>query len=257
MSTAPVYKKLSDSKLRECLKCSKEFLSAVDETIDRIPYNASDSIKQKILRFLFMDARSAAYDICVLAESLLTNESHINSRSIEAANRLIWENAIDYFYIYESDDTVAEQRWSFFDRMNSIGQSQKDKEKAFKKKYKVTDRGDRWSGKSRQKKMNQGIYKHGMNKSRADLIKTIFENFNEEVHGNRDIELYWDFSKRHVHKEVSRIQVSIGLLSVMLFSFLSESYCKFTGRGSEANQFAFYEQNVHKLLSKTPVENTQ
>ena len=257
MSMPPLDKILSDFELQEWLNYSKDLFSIVDEILEVTPMDRFATTKQKILRYLFMDARTASYDICVLAESLLTNESHINSRSIEAANRLLWENTIDYFYIYESDDTVAEQRWSFLDMTNSIGQSRKDKKKAFKKKYNVPNSGDYWSGKSREEKMNQGIYKHGMNNSLADLLKPIFESFNEEVHGNRVVGLYWGFSKRHVRKEVSRRQVSMGLLNVMFFSFLSESYCKFTGRGSEANQFAFYEQNVIKLLSKTPIEDTQ
>lgn len=257
MSMPPLDKILSDLELKEWLNYSKVLLSTVDEILDVTPIEKFVTTKQKTLTYLFMDARTVSYDICVLAESLLTNESHINSRSIEAANRLIWENTIDYFYIYESDDTVAEQRWSFWDITNSIGQSRKDKEKAFKKKYKVPDRPDFWSGKSREEKMNQGIYKHGIDRPIANLLSPIFESFNEEVHGNRAVGLYWVFSKRHVRKEVSRRQVSMGLLNVMLFSFLSKSYCKFTGGGSKINRFAFYESNVIKLLSKTPIEDTQ
>ena len=137
MSKPPIYHpiyELSEGELQEQLKYSKNFLSAVDETVDLIPYNASDSIKQKILRFLFMDARSAAYDICVLAESLLTNDRHHFSRAIAASRRLIMENTIDYFYISESDDSVAEQRMDFMHVTNTPnGNEKKRKEKAFKK----------------------------------------------------------------------------------------------------------------------------
>ena len=253
MSIPPVYKILSDSELKEWLKYSKDLLSTVDEIIELTPVNASDSTKQKILRFLFMDARTASYDICVLAESMLTNENHINSRSIESANRLLWENTIDYFYIYESDDTVAERRWSFLDITNSIGQSRKNKEKAFRQKYRDAKGGDHWSGKSREEKMNQGMNKnpgYGTGSSFANLINPIFENFNEEVHGNRVVGLYWDFGKRHVYKEVYRRQVSMGLLNVMYFYALAEAHCILTGRGSEAKRFEFYPLNVIKLLSK-------
>ena len=253
MSIPPVYKILSDSELKEWLKYNKDLLSTVDKIIELTPVNASASTKQKILRFLFMDARTASYDICVLAESMLTNENHINSRSIESANRLLWENTIDYFYIYESDDTAAERRWSFLDITNSIGQSRKDKEKAFKRKYTDTKDGDYWSGKSREEKMNQGMNKtpvHGTGYSLSSLIKPIFENFNEEVHGNRVVRLYWDFGKRHVYTELFRHQVSIGLLNVMYFYALAEAHCILTGRGSETKRFEFYPRNVIKFLSK-------
>lgn len=151
MSTPTIYQILSDSELREWLKYSKDFLSTVDETVELIPVNASHSTKQKILRLIFMDARSAAYDICVLAESLLTNDRHHVSRAIEAARRLLMENTIDYFYIFESDNSVAEQRRDFLNAVNTADTDEKKKkEKAYKKKYKVDGRGDFWSGKSRK-----------------------------------------------------------------------------------------------------------
>ena len=143
MSTPAIYHpiyQLSDSDLQECLKYSRDFLSAVDETIDLIPYNTSDSTKQKILRFLFMDSRSAAYDICVLAESLLTDNSHLFSRAIESSRRLLMENTIDYFYISESNDSVAKQRMDFMRVVNTPNDNEKKRgEKAFKKNIKLTD----------------------------------------------------------------------------------------------------------------------
>ena len=143
MSKPPIYHpiyELSEGELQEQLKYSKDFLSAVDETVDLIPYNASDSIKQKILRFLFMDARSAAYDICVLAESLLTNDRHHFSRAIAASRRLIMENTIDYFYISESDDSVAEQRMDFIHVTNTqTVMRRKGKKRLLKRNIKLTE----------------------------------------------------------------------------------------------------------------------
>ena len=256
----PIILQLADSELKEWLEYSKDLLSTVDEILEVIPPDRHATTKQKILTYLLMDTRTASYDICVLAESMLTNESHINSRSIEAANRLIWENTIDFFYIYESDDTVAERRWRFLDITNSIEQSRKNKEKAFRQKYTDTKVGDYWSGKSREEKVNQGLSKISMystSNTLTGLIKPVFEGFNEEVHGNRVVGLYWGFGKRHVRKEVSRRQVTMGLLSIMYFNILAESYCKITGRGSEVRRFEFYPLNVIKLLPKTPVEDTR
>ena len=69
--------------MQELLKYSKDFLSAVDETIKLTPVNASASAKQNALRFLFMDSRSAAYDMSVLVESLLNNDRHHFPLAIE------------------------------------------------------------------------------------------------------------------------------------------------------------------------------
>ena len=58
MSKPPIYHpiyELSEGELQEWLKYSKDFLSAVDETVELIPYSSSYSTKQRILRFLFMD----------------------------------------------------------------------------------------------------------------------------------------------------------------------------------------------------------
>lgn len=60
MSTPPIYQTLSDFKLQEWLKYSNKLFGTADETIELIPYNPYASTKQKALRFLFMNARSAA-----------------------------------------------------------------------------------------------------------------------------------------------------------------------------------------------------
>ena len=254
MSTPPVYHplyQLSEGELQEQLKYSKEFLSAVDETIDYIPYNASDSIKQKILRFLFMDARSAAYDICVLAESLLTNDRHHFSRAIAASRRLIMENTIDYFYISESDDSVAEQRMDFMHVTNTPnGNEKKREEKAFKKKYKVDGRGDFWSGKSRKEKIEQGIQKYppmGNEKSLANTMKSTIEYLNEQVHGNTIVILYLTFDKHGEYAYEYRGQVAVGLQHLLLFYFLVHAYFNFNDRGSEIKRFDFYYSYICDL----------
>ena len=255
MSIPPVYHplyQLSERELQEQLKYSKEFLSAVDETIDHIPYNASDSIKQKILRFLFMDARSAAYDICVLAESLLTNDRHHFSRAIAASRRLIMENTIDYFYISESDDSVAEQRMDFMDVTNTPnGNEKKRKEKAFKKKYKVDGRGDFWSGKSRQEKIEQGILKYppmGNEKPLANTMKSIVEYLNEQVHGNTIVALYLTFDKHGEYAYEYRGEVAAGLQHLLLFYLLVHAYFNFNGKGSEIKHFDSYYSYLWNIL---------
>lgn len=255
MSTPPVYHplyQLSERELQEQLKYSKEFLSAADETIDHIPYNASDSIKQKILRFLFMDARSAAYDICVLAESLLTNDRHHFSRGIAASKRLLMGNTIDYFYISESDDSVAEQRMDFMDVTSTPnGNEKKRKEKAFKKKYKVDGRGDFWSGKSRQEKIEQGILKYppiGNENPFANTMKSIVEYLNEQVHGNTIVALYLTFDKHGEYAYEYRGEVAVGLQHLLLFYLLVHAYFNFNGRGSEIKRFDFYYSHIWGLL---------
>lgn len=255
MFTPPVYHplyQLSERELQEQLKYSKEFLSAVDETIGHIPYNASDSVQQKILRFLFMDARSAAYDICVLAESLLTNDRHHFSRAIAASRRLIMENTIDYFYISGSDVSVAEQRMDFMRVTNTPnGHEKKREEKAFKKKYKVNGRGDFWSGKSRNEKIERGIQKYppmGNDKSLADTMKSTIEYLNEQVHGNTIVLLYLTFDKHGEYAYEYRGQVAVGLQHLLLLYFLVHAYCNFNGRGSEIKRFDLYYSYISDLL---------
>ena len=251
MSTHPIYQ-LSDSELQECLKYSRDFLSAVDETIDLIPYNASDSTKQKILRFLFMDSRSAAYDICVLAQSLLTNDSHHFSRAIGASRRLLMENTIDYFYISESDDSVAEQHMDFLDVANTANRNEKKRaEKAFKKKYKVSGRGDFWSGKSREEKIGQGIQKYppiGNDKSFVNTVKSILDYLNEQVHGNTIVILYLTFDKSGEYAYEYRGQVAAGLQHLLFFYFLVHAYCNFNGKESEIERFDFYYSYLCNLI---------
>ena len=158
MSKKVLWEHLSISDMQEWLNCSREILTAVDEIIDLTPVSPRASGKEKILRFLFMDARTTVYDICVLAESLLNNDRHIYSRAIVAADRLLLENTIDYFYISESDESVAKRRIDFMLIANSKGEEQKQKQKAFEQKYGKL-KGDYWSGKSRKEKINQGILK--------------------------------------------------------------------------------------------------
>ena len=255
MSTPPIYHpiyQLSDLELQECLKYSRDFLLAVDETIKFIPYNASDSTKQKILRFLFMDARSAAYDICVLAESLLTDDSHLFSRAIESSRRLLFENTIDYFYISESHDSVAKQRMDFMRVVNTPNDNKRERaEKAFKKKYKVSGRGDFWSGKSREEKIEQGIEKYppfGKDKSFSNTVKPIFDYLNEQVHGNTMVALYFTFDKQGEYSDEYREQVAVALQHLLFFYLIVHAYCNFNGRGSEIKRFDFYYSYFCDLL---------
>ena len=259
MSIPPIYQILSDSDMKEWLKYSKDLLSTVDETIELIPVNASASTKQNILRFLFMDARSTAYDMCVLVESLLTNDRHHFSRSIEASRRLLLENTIDYFYISESDDSVAKQRVDFMHVVNTKNDNErKRKEKAFKKKYKVNGRGDFWSGKSREEKVKQGIEKYppiGKNESFANMVKPTFSYLNERVHGNTMVALYFTFNKQGAYADEYQRQVALALLTLsVLFYLLTHAYCNFNGRGSEIKRFDFYYSYVCDLLIKNPEE---
>ena len=96
----------SDSDLREFLEHSKELLLTVDEIIDVTPPSYISTPQQRVLRLLFMEARTASYDICILAESLLNNDRHLFSRAIEFSMRLLWETTIDYFYIFEVDNLI-------------------------------------------------------------------------------------------------------------------------------------------------------
>ena len=255
MSIPPIYQILSDSELQEWLKYSKDFLSVVDETLELIPVNNSNPTKQKILRWVFMDARSAAYDICVLAESLLANDRHHISRSIEFAKRLLIENTIDYFYIAESDNSVAKQRVDFLRAVNTVDNNEKKKKKeAFKKKYKVDGRGDFWSGKSRKYKEAQGMQKYPPiynNKSFAKIMKSTFDFLNERVHGNTMVGLYFSFDKHGKYADEYRGQVALGLLTIAHhFYLLTHAYCNFNGRWSEIKRFDFYYSYLCNLVIK-------
>lgn len=249
----PIVYQLSDLELKEWLKYSKGFLSAVDETVELTPFNASGSTKQKILRFLFMEVRAAAYDICVLAESLLTNDRHHFSRSMEFARRLILENMIDYFYISESDDSVAEQRMDFMIVANTVDDNEKKKkEKTFQRKYKVGGRGDFWSGKSRKEKVEQGMQKYPPvhnEKSFANVVKSRFDYLNEQVHGNTIGASYFTFDKHGGYADEYRRQVALGLLTLSVpFYVLTHAYCTFNGRRSEIKRFNFFYSYLCNLL---------
>ena len=250
MSKKVLSDRLSVSDMQDWLNCSNDFLTAVDEIIDLTPVSPRASGKEKILRFLFMDARTTVYDICVLAESLLNNDRHIYSRAIVAADRLLLENTIDYFYISESDESVAKRRIDFMLIANSKGEEQKQKQKAFEQKYGKL-KGDYWSGKSREEKINQGILKCPMYFNQKSFIGIgfIFKYLNEEVHGNSMVGLYWSFDKHGDHQGEYRRQIAMGLLNIILFYFLSHAYCIFTGRGSEVKHFDFYESDVLKFTT--------
>ena len=175
-------------------------------------------------------------------------DRHIYSRAMAAANRLLLENTIDYFYISESGNSVAEQRVDFMLIANSEGEEQK--QKAFEQKYGKL-KGDYWSGKSRKEKKNQGILKCPMYFNQKSFIDIgfIFKYLNEEVHGNSMVGLYWSFDKHGDHQGEYRRQIAMGLLNIILFYFLSHAYCIFTSRGSEVKHFAFYESYALELLT--------
>ena len=258
MSVTLLHKILYDSdmsNMREWLKYSQDFLSVVDEVIKLTPIDRSASPKQKSLRFLFMNARMASYEICLLSGSLLNDESHHFSRAIEYAMRLLWETMIDYFYISEAEDSIAQRYWEFLAVVNTIDSNdRKMKHTAFKQKYANTNHGDYWSGKSREDKTDQGIVKNPMYrnaKSLADLVKPRFEYLNEQVHGNFLFGAYWSFNKHGRNEIEYRQQIGSGLLNLLLFYFVSDEYCKFTGRGSEVKRFRFYISYVLKFFEKT------
>ena len=252
MSEKVIWEVLSNSDMQEWLDCSKKFLAAVDEIIDLTPVSSSPSHREIILRFLFMDARTTVYDICVLAESLLNNDRHIFSRGMEAATRLLYENTIDYFYISESDASVLERRVKFMLITNSQGEEKTQQQKAFDKKYGKHKRGDYWSGKSREEKMELGLFKcpkYSNNKSFSNTVKDLFKMLNEGVHGNSTVDSYLSFDKNGEHRDEYLRQVTIGLLGIILFYFLSEAYFVFTGRGDEVDRFQFYEADYLKFTT--------
>lgn len=251
MSNKALWNVLSNTDMQEWLNCSKKFLAAVDEIIDLTPVSPHATDKERILRFLFMDARTAVYDICVLAESLLKNDRHFFSRGMEAANRLLWENTIDYFYISENDDSIAARRIDFMRITNSMEENQKQRKKTFEKKYGKLG-GDYWSGKSREEKIKQGImkcpkYRH--NHTLDTIVPILFKILNEHVHGNSLVGLYWSFAKHGTYSNEYRKQVAMGLLYVILFYYLSDAFCIFTGRGSEVKRFEFYESDYRKYTT--------
>ena len=249
MSNKVIWEVLSNSDMQEWLDCSKKFLETVDEIIDLTPVSPRASGKEKILRFLFMDARTTAYDICVLAESLLNNDRHIFSRGMEAAIRLLLENTIDYFYISENEDSVAERRKDFWFIANSSGKERKQKQKVFDQKYGKL-KGDYWSGKSRKEKMKLGILKCPKYSEQSFInVVHLFDSLNERVHGNSMVGLYWSFDKHGKYNDEYRGQVAVGLLYVILFYVLSDAYFILTGRGSEVDRFKFYESDFLKFTT--------
>ena len=250
MSNKVLWEVLSNSDMQEWLDCSKKFLAAVDEIIDLTPVSSSPSNEEIILRHLFMDARTTVYDICVLAESLLNDDRHIYSRGMEAAIRLLYENTIDYFYISESDASVVERRVKFMLITNSQGKKKKQIRKDFDQKYGKQARGDYWSGKSREEKEDLGLFKcpkYSNNKSFSKTVKDLFKRLNEGVHGNSIVDSYLSFDKHGSDDDKHRELVVIGLLSIILFYFVSEAYFEFTGRGGEVDRFKFYGSDFLKF----------
>jgi hypothetical protein len=253
MSIAPLHKILSIPILQEWLMCSKKLISTVDKTIELTPMRQYPSVKERSLRILFMNARTASFEICILAESLLNNDDHHSSRAIEYSIRLLWETAIDYFYISKSENSVAQRYLDFLTVVNTTDSSERKKiHTDFKKKYKNTERGDFWSGKSREDKTNQGIMKHTKD-SRAEsfinILKPTFDYLNEQVHGNFVFGSYWTFNKHGENDPEYRKQIASGLLALLLFQLISVDFCRFTGRGSEVEHFRFYNSYIIENFS--------
>ena len=200
MSREDITEMFSDSDLRILLEYSKELLLTVDKIIEVTPIPRRSSSKQRALRLLFMDARTASYDICSLAESLLDNDSHHCSRAIEYSMRFIWEKAIDYFYIFEVDDPIANpvaQRYlDFLDVVNTNdSDDRKERHRAFKRKY-GNPGSDHWSGRTREDKVTQGLNKQSKEHwAQVSNVRYLFGYLNEQVHGNILIGFYWDFEK--------------------------------------------------------------
>lgn len=259
MNREEITELLSDSNLEELLKDSQEFLATIDEIIKLIPPISSPS-KQMALRLLFMDARTASYDICILAESLLRNDSHLFSRALEYSIRLIYETTIDYFYIFESDNSVAQRYLDFLGVVNNKDSNAYDERlKDFESRYERTGRGCHWSGKSRKDKVNQGLNKQQKTTiENPGNLKRLFDYLNEQVHGNILVGYYWDFDKFGKFEYVYRGQVVVGLSIIWIFYIISESYCRFTGRGSEVKRFEHYEPYIKQtVLRNRHKENTQ
>lgn len=249
MNREDITETFSDSDLRELLEYTKELLLTVDEIIEVTPIVQMPSPMQKALRLLFMEARTASYDICVLVESLLDNDSHHFSRSIEYSIRLLWEKTIDYYYIFEVGNPVAQRYLDFLDVINTDDTDErKERHRAFKQKY-GNPGSDHWSGKTREEKVTQGLNKQSEDhRAQIDNVKALFGFLNEHVHGNIFVGLYWDFDKHGRFEYVYRGQVVAGLLNIRVFYFLSEAYCRFTGRGSEIKKFECYEAHVKPIF---------
>lgn len=243
--------KEENTDLRELLECNKKMLLTVDEIIEEIPPQRSSS-KQIALRILFMEARPAAHDICVLAESLLDNNNYNFSPSIEFSIRFIWEKTIDYFYIFENDDPptnpVAQRYLDFLDvcKHQDID-DRKEKQKGFKEKY-GNPGSDYWSGETRENKIAQGLNKQPKEyRIEISNVKSLFQSLNEFVHGNIIQESHWVLNK---HNKFDRQQLLTGLFNISIFYFLFMGYCNFTGRGGEINRFEWYETHFHTIFSR-------
>ena len=252
MPITALHRILSKSDLQEWLECSKRLISTVDETITLIPISPSASAEQKSLRILFINARTASYEICLLAQSLLINENHHFSRSIEYSMRLLWETAIDYFYISQSGDHAAQRYLEFLNVVNTTDSNErKEKHTAFKQKYPDTARGDYWSGKSREEKADQGLKAYRSRIPFTGIIKPTFEYLNEQVHGNSIFGSYWTFNKHGENELEYRKQIATGLLDIIFFYLMSDAYCKVTGRGSEVVNFRFYGSYIIENFGKS------
>ena len=169
--------------------------------------------------------------------------------------RFLHETMIDYFYIFESDNSVAQSFLEFLTLVNNKDSSDyTENRKAFENKYENTGRGDHWSGKSRKDKVTQGLNKQPKNNiTRLDNVKRAFEYMNEQVHGNILVGYYWDFDKYGEFEYVYRGQVMAGLSNIWVFYIISETYCRFTGRGNEVQRFERYEAHLKANFQETCV----
>lgn len=254
MSVTALHRMLSKSDLQEWLEYSKKLLSTVDETIELIPLRYPASLKDRSLRILYMNARTASYEICLLVDSLLNNESHHFSRAIEYSMRLLWETTIDYFYISLAGECVAQKYLEFLDVVNTPDSNEREeKHTAFKQKYPGTNHGDYWSGEKREDKSDKGIMSnpsYNRGKSITSIIKPTFDYLNEQVHGNFIFGSYWSFNK-HGENEIEYLrQIGSGLLNLLFFYFLSHDYCVSNGRASEVERFRFYGSYVIERFGK-------
>ena len=165
---------------------------------------------------------------------------------LESGLNFRWQY-IDYFYISESDNSVALQRKDF---MLVVGTHD---EKIFRKKYKIDTRGDYWSGKSRKEKIEQGIQKYPPlcnERYLANIVGPTFSWLNELVHGNTIVALHLTFNKQGKYADEYRGQVGKGLTFVFFFYLVTHAYFNFNGRGSEIERIDFYFSYVSNTLIK-------
>ena len=234
---------------KELVKSTDDFLITNPFANYKVPQDFGKIPKNKaVMRHIFMNTRDLAFDAVVLAESL-HKQNHYNSPSMAYCCRSLFEFAIDIAYIFHDmysrnhSDKSVERYYGFLRSVNNA-----ELRKKFCEKYSDTRRGDYWSGKSREEKMELGL-RLGL-KMRGWTDETspgIFDELNEEVHNNIGLHTHYVYDRNM--EDYIDLQAGKSMLYVNQCLYTaSEYYYTFSGKHSELDNLDEHRIALEKML---------